>query len=149
MCLFASDFRTTYYFGNKYNDNIGAVKPNGTSACPSQCCADIYFGDTWIGETMGNWFTKSFKIFVQGVQAAEVLRSADTADGGFSIVTSAGVDASFIFMIVVALGEMYGWADNFNGGLCSNVLSQALPSSSRGRRSIFRPQYGGKLVGET
>jgi len=149
MCLFASDVRTTYYFGNQYNDNVGAVKPNGTSACPSKCCADIYFGDTWIGETMGNWFTKSVKIYIGGMQAAEVLRSAASADGGFSIVTAAGVDASLVFMVVVALGEIHGWADNFNGGVCSNVLSKDLPYSSRGRSSMFRPQYGGRLGYET
>jgi len=147
MCLFADDFRTTYYFGNKHNDDMGAVELNErTQACPSKCYADIYFGDTWIGETVGNWFSKSFIIYIRGVKVAEVLRSAKTVEGGFSIVVDAGVDASFIFMVVVALGEIYGWADNFNGGVCSNILSKSLPYSSRG--TIFYPQYGGRLEWE-
>lgn len=115
--------RATYYFGDKKKDKIGTVKAKGPTSRSDRCDADIYIGDTLIGETMGNWFTKSFRIVISGVQVAEIYRTIDSAEGGFSIeILTEGVDSLVILLIVMALGEIHAWADTANGGVSSCIL---------------------------
>ena len=72
------------------------------------CDADIYLGDTIIGEAAGSWSRKSFKITIEGDQVAVGSRNVLTfgADS-YCVEISAGVDSAFIAMIVMALDELY------------------------------------------
>ncbi|KAL3799597.1 hypothetical protein ACHAW5_006579 [Stephanodiscus triporus] len=63
----------TYYLGTMSDDKKCAVKMKGLMN-PTKCDADIYHGDTVIGEASGNWRAKSFTISLGGRQAAKVSR---------------------------------------------------------------------------
>ena len=79
---------------------------------PMKCDADIYLGNTIIGEASGNWRAKSFKIDLNGRQVATISRKTGImgrildADS-YIIEIVAGVDTAFISMIVIALDEIY------------------------------------------
>ena len=79
---------------------------------PMKCDADIYLGDTVIGEASGNWRAKSFKIDMHGRPVATISRKTGVmgrildADS-YIIEISPGVDLAFISMIVIALDEIY------------------------------------------
>lgn len=79
---------------------------------PMKCDADIYLGDTVIGEASGNWRAKSFTIDLHGRQAASISRKTGImgrildADS-YTIDIAAGMDMAFISMIVIALDEIY------------------------------------------
>jgi uncharacterized protein YxjI len=79
---------------------------------PTKCDADIYHGDTVIGEASGNWRAKSFTISLGGRHAAKVSRKTGLmgrvldADS-YIIEIEGGVDVAFMSMVVIALDEMY------------------------------------------
>jgi uncharacterized protein YxjI len=100
-----------WYVGTMDDDKKCAVKSKGMMNI-TKCDADIYLGGTVIGEASGNWRAKSFKISIGGNQVAEVSRKTGLASilldaDSYSIEISAGVDAAFITMIVIALDEIY------------------------------------------
>jgi len=101
----------THYFGTSNKDKIGSVrsKIKDFRHFPDQCDAFIHLGDKLIGETAGNWLTKSFTISVGRQEVAKVFRNEKNVEGGFFIDLNAGVDAVFILMIVMCLGEMHNW----------------------------------------
>lgn len=116
--------RATYYFGNPSREKVGTVRAKSAKTRSTECDAEIYLGDALVGETIGNWFKKSFYIYFGGLQVAEAYRRAGCVEGGFCVeIVTEGVDASFVIMVVLALGQMYDWADGCHGGVCSSVLS--------------------------
>lgn len=100
-----------WYLGTMNDEKKCAVKAKGTMNI-TKCDADIYIGDTVVGECSGNWRAKSFTISIEGNQVAEVSRNTDAGGiilnaDSYSIEISAGVDSAFITMIVIALDEIY------------------------------------------
>ena len=79
---------------------------------PIKCDADIYHGDTVIGEASGNWRAKTFTISLGGRQVAKVGRKTGImgrildADS-YTIEIESGIDVAFISMVVIALDEIY------------------------------------------
>ena len=79
---------------------------------PTKCDADIYHGDTVIGEARGNWRAKSFTISLGGRPVATVSRKTGLmgrvldADS-YIIEIEGGVDVAFMSMVVIALDEIY------------------------------------------
>lgn len=146
FCPFAGRNQTEIIFGSKESGKFGTVKVDGMDFSATDCKAGIYLEDTWIGEVAGSWFMKDFTIYINKVPVAEILRTAETAEGGFSIITAAGVDTSFVLMIVMALGEIYGWVDSYNGGVASNILSRGASFSEHDRDAPnFNLIPGGRL----
>ena len=47
---------------------------------PTTCNADIYLGDTVIGEVSGNWSARSYTISIDSKQVAEVKRQTELPD---------------------------------------------------------------------
>ena len=79
---------------------------------PTKCDADIYHGDTVIGEATGNWRAKSFTVNLGGKTAATIRRKTGAMGHLFDadsyiIEIAAGVDVAFMCMIVIALDEIY------------------------------------------
>mmetsp|Transcript_5705 Transcript_5705/g.12429 ORF Transcript_5705/g.12429 Transcript_5705/m.12429 type:complete len:187 (+) Transcript_5705:87-647(+) len=100
-----------WYLGTMDDEKKCAVKAKGTLDI-TKCDADIYIGDTVVGECSGNWRAKSFTISIEGNQVADVHRKTDAGGllldaDSYSIEISAGVDSAFITMIVIALDEIY------------------------------------------
>jgi len=65
-----------------------------------------------IGECSGNWRAKTFTITIGGNQVATVSRKTSASSivldsDSYAIEISAGVDAAFMTMVVVALDEIY------------------------------------------
>lgn len=76
--------------------------------------------DTAAGCTKGNWSKKAIDISVGGEQVAEIYRTSFTASNGFCIeIAKAGVDRAFVVMIVLALGEAFGWEND--DGFASDI----------------------------
>jgi hypothetical protein len=78
----------------------------------TKCDADIYLGDTVIGEASGNWRAKSFTITLGGRQAGKVLRKTGLMGrvmdkDSYVIEIEQGVDVAFMCMVVIALDEIY------------------------------------------
>jgi len=101
----------TYYVGTMADDKKCAVKAKGIMN-PTKCDADIYHGDTVIGEASGNWRAKTFTISLGGRQVAKVGRKTGImgrildADS-YTIEIESGIDVAFISMVVIALDEIY------------------------------------------
>lgn len=142
--IFAQPERSTHAsLSSTCYDVPHSKSANRTNPTPAKCNADIYLGDAWIGETEGCWFTKSFQIYMEGIEVARVLRTQEhAAEGGFSIEMTEGVDASLILMILLALGEIYRWADNYAGGVASSVLSCGASRSMSLRPRVWRGILG-------
>jgi len=101
----------TYYIGTMDDDKKCAVKVKGLMNI-TKCDADIYLGDTVVGEASGNWRAKSYQINLQGQQVAEVKRKTGAmghlldADS-YVMEIAPGVDTAFVVMVVIALDELY------------------------------------------
>ena len=88
------------------------VAPDHRIINPTKCDADIYHGDTVIGEASGNWRAKTFTISLGGRQVAKVGRKTGImgrildADS-YTIEIESDVDVAFMSMVVIALDEIY------------------------------------------
>ena len=79
---------------------------------PTKCDANIYHGNTVIGEARNNWRAKSFTISLGGRQAAKVSRKTGlmghVLDADSYIIEIKGdVNVAFMSMVVIALDELY------------------------------------------
>jgi uncharacterized protein YxjI len=79
---------------------------------PTKCDADIYHGNTVIGEATGNWRAKTVTVTLGGKTAATISRKTGVmghllnADS-YMIEIAAGVDVAFMCLVVIALDEIY------------------------------------------
>ncbi len=78
----------------------------------TKCDADIYLGDSVIGEASGNWRAKSFNITLGGRNVGRVQRKTGLMGrvldkDSYVIEIEAGVDVAFMCMVVIGLDEIY------------------------------------------
>lgn len=104
-------YKPSWYLGSLDDERKCRVQMTGIFN-PTTCNAEIYLGDTVIGEVSGNWSARSYKISIDNKQVAEVKRTNITSGyilgkDEYCIEIAAGVDTAFISMIVIALDEMY------------------------------------------
>ena len=99
------------YIGTMQDEKKCTVKVKGLMN-PTKCDANIYVGDSVVGEATGNWRAKTFTIAMGGNKVAEVKRKTGMTGRMFDadsyyIDVAAGVDQAFISLVVIALDELY------------------------------------------
>jgi len=104
-------YKPAWYLGSLDDERKCRVQMAGVFN-PTTCNAEIYLGDTVIGEVSGNWSARSYTISIDNKQVAEVKRHTGITGhilnkDEYVLEISAGVDTAFISMIVIALDEMY------------------------------------------
>lgn len=103
--------KQAWYLGSLEDERKCRVQMKGVFN-PTSCNAEIYLGDTVIGEVVGNWSARSYTISIDNKQVAEVKRHTGItghiqSKDEYCIEIAAGVDTAFISMVVIALDEMY------------------------------------------
>lgn len=103
--------KQAWYLGSLEDERKCRVQMKGLFN-PTTCNAEIYLGDTVIGEVSGNWSARSYTISIDNKQVAEVKRHTGITGhilnkDEYVLEITAGVDTAFISMVVIALDEMY------------------------------------------